>query len=261
MMKKSIFFAVALLCGASLFAQEQETENPISAERPGAGSGTSVLAKKVFQIETGAQYQEFEFGNVKQKYWTYNTTLLRYGLLDNFEIRLSWDAQEIKTEVSGNEINDVMAGFTPLTAGFKIGIVEEKGILPQMAFIGNLFLPFAAATDFKSENTGGQMLLTFSNTLDAQSGITYNLGAQWSGDSSELSYVYAFSYGRSLVGDLSGFAEVYGTLPEDNQGQNSWDAGLSYLISNDFQVDASAGTGFDTDQNFFVNAGVSYRFN
>lgn len=154
-----------------------------------------------------------------------------------------------------------MAGFTPLTASFKIGVAQENGILPQMAFVGNLYLPFAAATDFKPENTGGQMLLAFSNTLDTQSGITYNLGAQWSGDSSELSYLYTFSYGRSLIGDLSGFAEVYGTFPEDSQGQNSWDAGLSYLINNDFQVDASAGTGFDTDQAFFVQAGLSYRFN
>jgi len=258
-MKKTIFLTVAFLCGSFLFAQE--VEEPIATERPGASFGTSVLSKGVFQVETGSQYQELEYGNVKQKYWTYNNLFLRYGLLDNFEVRLSWDAQEIKTEISGNEINDKLAGFTPLTAGFKIGVGQEKGILPEIAFIGNLFLPFAAATDFKPENTGGQMLLAFSNTLDAQSGITYNLGAQWNGDSSEISYLYTFSYGRTLVGDLSAFAEVYGTLPEDNQGQNSWDAGLSYLINNDFQVDASAGTGFDTDQNFFVQAGLSYRFN
>ncbi len=258
-MRKTIFFAVAFLCGTVLFAQE--TEEPIFTERPGASSGTGVLAKGVLQVETGAQYQELKYSNVKQKYWTYNTTQLRYGLLDNFEVRLSWDSQEIKTEVSGKEINDKMAGFTPLTASFKLGVIQEKGILPQMAFIGSLYLPFAAATDFKPENTGGQMVLAFSNTLDAQSGITYNLGAQWSGESSEVSYLYTFSYGRTLIGDLSGFAEVYGTLPEDNQGENSWDAGLSYLINTDFQVDISAGTGFDTDQAYFGQAGASYRFN
>lgn len=258
-MRKTIYFAAAFLCGTVLFGQE--TEEPIATERPGASFSTSVLSKGVFQVETGSQYQEFKYGNVKEKFWTYTTTQLRYGLLDNFEVRLTWDAQEIITEVSGNEIKDKMAGFTPLTASFKIGVAQENGILPQMAFVGNLYLPFAAATDFKPENTGGQMLLAFSNTLNAQSGITYNLGAQWSGDSSEISYLYTFSYGRSLMGDLSGFAEVYGTFPEDSQGQNSWDAGLSYLINNDFQVDASAGTGFDTDQAFFVQAGLSYRFN
>ncbi|MGB3774527.1 MAG: transporter [Leeuwenhoekiella sp.] len=259
MTKKLLFSLITLLCFTISFAQE--AEDPIFTERPGASFGTGVLAKGVFQVETGSQYQVLQYGNVKEKYWTYNNMLLRYGLLDNFEVRLSWDVQEITTEIGGNEINDKMAGFTPLTASFKVGIVEEIGFLPQMAVIGNLFLPFAAGSDFKPENTGGQMLLTFSNTLDAQSGITYNLGAQWSGDSSELSYLYTFSYGRTLVGNLSGFAEVYGSLPEDSQGQNSWDAGLSYLINNDFQLDASAGTGFDTDQDYFVQAGVSYRFN
>jgi len=258
-MRKILLSAFAFLCCATLFAQD--VEEPLFTERPGASSGAGVLAKGVFQIETGSQYQELKYENIREKYWTYNNTLLRYGLLGNFEVRLSWNAEEIVTEVMGMEINNKMAGFTPLTAGFKVGIAQEKGILPQMAVIGNLALPFAAGTDFRPENTGGQMLLTFSNTLDAQSGITYNLGAQWGGDSSEISYLYTFSYGRTIVGDLSAFAEVYGSLPEDNQGQNSWDAGLTYLINNDFQVDASAGSGFDTDQEYFVQAGVSYRFN
>lgn len=258
-MKKIILSALSLLCCATLFAQE--VEEPIFTERPGASFGTGVLQKGVFQVETGSQYQELKYGNVREKFWTYNNTYLRYGLLDNFEVRLSWDAQEITTEVSGVEINDKMAGFTPLIASFKVGIAQENGILPQMAVIGNLFLPFAAGNDFKSDYTGGQMLLAFSNTLDAESSITYNVGVQWDGDAPQPSYSYTLSYGRTIIGDLSGFAEVYGSLPEGDQGENSWDAGFSYLINPDFQLDLSTGTGFDTDQEYFVQAGVSYRFN
>lgn len=113
--------------------------------------------------------------------------------------------------------------------------------------------------NYRTDNTGGEVLLAFSNMLDENSNLDYTLGAGWGDDSAELHYSYAFSYNRSFTKNLGGFVEVYGTLPENSSGQNSWDTGLTYLLNNDLQLDASLGTGFDTDQSILLSAGISYR--
>ncbi len=181
-------------------------------------------------------------------------------MLDNFELRLGWDFQQLTTKQNGEEKPDLKSGFTPLLVGFKVGVTQEQGLLPHIAVIGHLFLPFSAGADYKPDTTGGELLLGFSSTLNEQSSLGYSFGATWGDDSSVVNYTYTFSYNRNFTDDLGVFAELYGALPENSKGQNSWDAGLTYLINNDLQVDASVGSGFDTDQCILLSAGISYRF-
>jgi len=233
---------------------------PMTSDRPGAGTSPSLVGKGSLQLETGVQYESYGSGILKSKVWTFNTSLLRFGLLHNLELRLGRDFQEIRTEINAVKSTDIQSGYTPLLVGLKVGVTEEIGLLPQVGIIGHVFLPFAADNDFKKQNTGAEMLLAFSNTLDENSSLDYVLGANWGNDSAELNYAYAFSYGRCFTTKFGGFFEVYGVLPENSKGQNSWDIGFTYLLNNDLQLDASFGTGFDTDQRILLGAGISYRF-
>ncbi len=241
------------------YAQDTETVIPIATDRPGAGTSPGLVGKGYLQLETAAQYEGYDSGNLRSKVWILNTSLLRFGLLDNLELRLGWDFQEIKTEINGMESSDIQSGYTPLLVGLKVGVTEEYGLLPQIGIIGHIFLPFSAGKDFKPHNTGAEILLAFSNTLDENSSLDYVLGANWGNDSAELNFAYSFSYGRSFTTKFGGFAEVYGVLPENSKGQNFWDIGFTYLLNNDLQLDASFGTGFDNDQSILLGAGISYR--
>lgn len=98
---------------------------------------------------------------MESKVWTFNTTLLRYGLLDNLEVRLGWDFQQIKNKTNSAAPNDFQSGYTPLLVGLKVGVTEENDLLPQVGIIAHLFLPFSAGKDFRTDNTGGESCLRF----------------------------------------------------------------------------------------------------
>ena len=82
----------------TLFAKAQEATTPdLITDRPDATEAPTVVPTGSLQVETGGFYTSFEENDIKQEVFTYNTTLLRYGILDNLELRLGWNFEEGKT--------------------------------------------------------------------------------------------------------------------------------------------------------------------
>ncbi|WAC01178.1 transporter [Lacinutrix neustonica] len=46
---------------------------------------------------------------------------------------------------------------------------------------------------------------------------------------------------------------------ENNKANHLWDAGITYLISNNIQLDATVGTSITTGQDILISTGVSFR--
>ncbi|APD07242.1 hypothetical protein UJ101_01731 [Flavobacteriaceae bacterium UJ101] len=252
-----------LLISVSMFSmyvkgQEYEGYGTIITDRPDQTESPSIVPKGFLQVETGAFYTENEEEGVKNEIMTYNTTLLRYGISKNMELRLGLNYDEDKTKFNGREIAK-SSGFSPLYAGFKIHVVEEKGIVPQIGFLGGLILPFTAAEAFKPEKTGFTGRFAFTHTLSDRSSLSYNLGAEWNGDETGATYQYTAVYGYSFTDKWGGFVEVYGDLPEDRTATHYWDCGVTYLLKDNIQLDVSGGTGFGNEQNVYISGGVSFR--
>lgn len=243
----------------TLLSQENQPLEPLITDRPDATESPIAMPKGFFQLETGAIFESFDDQSVKTETFTYNTTLLRYGLLNNLELRLGWDFIEGNTSINGQQLDDVTSGFNPLLLGFKTTISEEKGLLPTIGFLGHLYLPFTASTDYRPETTGVDFRFSFSNTLSDRSSLSYNLGARWRDDSPEAAYLYTLAYGYGITDKFGVYAELYGDFPEDNKANHLWDAGLTYLINNNFQLDATVGTSFTKGQDILLSAGFSYR--
>ncbi|WGK65722.1 transporter [Croceiramulus getboli] len=249
-----------LIYGSFAWAQQESTAvEPLITDRPDATEAPNLVQRGFLQIETGTFYEEFENGPVTQKAWTLNTMLLRYGLLDNLELRLGWDFQEIRTEIAGTELDNIQSGLQPLLVGAKIGIADRNGFWPQIGLLGHVYLPLSAGQDFRPETTGVDFRFSFDHSLSERSGIAYNIGMQWRDDSPEAAYVYTLAYGYGLTERLGLYAEIYGDLPEDSSPNHSWDAGLTYLVNPDLQLDATIGSGITTDQELLLSAGFSYR--
>ncbi|MHA7058178.1 transporter [Aquimarina sp. M1] len=243
----------------AVFSQENNTIGPLVTDRPDATESPTVVPKGYLQIETGAFYEDAGTNALQQKTTTFNTTLLRYGLLDNLELRIGWDFAEIKTKINGVELEDIDSGLSPLLLGAKIGIAKEQGFLPEIGIIGHLFLPFTAAEDFRPETTAVDFRFSFSHTLNKKSNLSYNLGAAWRNDSPETAYVYTISYGYSITDSFGIYGELYGDLPEDSRANHLWDAGLTYLLTNNIQLDTTIGSGITEGQNLLLSAGISVR--
>ncbi|MBJ7879762.1 transporter [Gelidibacter salicanalis] len=257
---KKLFFILLVGMGInSIVAQENNFSEPLITDRPDATESATAIPKGMLQIETGASYESFEENRIKKEAFTYNTTLLRYGVINNLELRVGWNFEEESVHSNGNQLKDVSSGFSPLLLGFKTTVAQENGWFPEIGFLGHLYLPFMASTDYKPETTGADFVFAFSHTLSEKSSLGYNIGAEWENDSPEIAYIYAISYGLEITNQFGVFAELYGDIPEHNAANHFWDAGVTYLISNNLQLDALVGSSITKGQELLISAGASFR--
>ncbi len=240
-----------------IFAQQERPE--LITDRPDATEAPSVVVRGALQIESGALFTSFEDDVLQTNTTTYNTTLLRFGLLENLELRLGWNFVEQRNKLSTAQEEFIQSGLSPLLLGMKVNITQEKGWLPTIGLIGHLFLPFTASDDFKPQNTSVDFRFAFDHTLSDSSSIAYNLGAQWEADTPGAAYIYTLAYGYSLTDSFGLYAELYGDMPENNSANHYWDAGLTYLVLPNLQLDATVGTSITEGQDVLVSAGFSYR--
>lgn len=243
----------------SLFSQNDDQLEALITDRPDATESSTTTSKGFFQMETGGSYDSFEEMDIKTVNYTYNTTLVRYGLLQNLEMRVGWDFTEGRTKGNENTQENVTSGFSPLLFGFKTTIYQENGWFPEIGFLGHLYLPFTASTDYRPETTGVDFRFAFAHSLSENSSLSYNLGAEWGDDSPEASYVYTIAYGHGITDKLGAYAELYGDFPENSKANHLWDAGLTYLLSNNVQLDATVGSSITKGQDLLLSAGISFR--
>jgi len=257
---KIMLSATLLTTSFSLTAQEDNTSlGALITDRPDQTESPNALSKGFLQVETGASFESFYKNNIKTEYYTFNTTLVRFGLLENLELRLGWDFTEISTKVNGNKLDNVASGINPLLLGFKTSIAKENGAFPEIGFLGHIYLPFAASNDYKPETTGVDFIFAFAHTLSDTASLSYNIGAAWRDDSSEASYVYTIAYGHSISDKLGAYVELYGDMPENSSPNHFWDAGVTYLLSDNVQLDATVGSSITEGQDLLLSAGVSFR--
>ncbi|KAA3624536.1 MAG: transporter [Flavobacterium sp.] len=240
-------------------AQETDEYETLVTDRPDMTESSSTVKPGSLQFESGTYYTSFEENNIKEEVIGFNTTLVRYGLLEGLELRLGWNFEEGRTSINGMKPQDVSSGFSPLLAGAKISVSEENGLLPEIALIGHVILPFSAATDYRPETTGVDFRFSLSHTLSERSSLGYNIGAEWGSDSPEAAYIYTLAYGYSIAENIGLYAELYGDMPEDSRANHYWDAGFTYLLLKNLQLDATVGSSITEGQDLLLSAGVSYR--
>lgn len=257
---KIVAFIMLLIISNISFAQEEQEVSALITDRPDATEASSTVGRGILQIETGGFYDSFKENNIQSENYTFNTTLVRYGILDNIELRLGWNLVEGITKIDGVKLDNVMSGFSPLLLGVKIDITEEKEGLPEIAFIGHIFPLFSASKDYRPETTAVDFRFSLSHTLSENSSLGYNLGAEWGNDSSEAAGVYTIAYGYGITNKFGFYIELYGDLPEDSSANHYWDAGFTYLVNNDLQLDTYFGTSITEGQDILLGLGASYRF-
>lgn len=258
---KIIKICLSLFCIPSVMhSQDADTDRaPFVTDRPDATESPRVVPLGYFQVETGGFYEAFEGNTFSIDRYVFNTTLLRYGLLRNMELRLGWNIEEQTTKINNTDFQNTLRGFSPLVLGVKIGIAEEKSGMPEIGLVGNIYLPFTAGTDFKPETTGVDFRFAFSHTLSKKENLSYNIGAQWGDDSPEAAYIYSLSYGYAITDTFGAYAEIYGDLPENSSANHFWDIGGTYLLKPNVQFDITVGSSFTQGQDILLSAGVSFR--
>lgn len=260
-MKKNIliYTLIIFLFTTSSFAQNDTIPNIIT-DRPTAAVGSYIVPKRTFQIESGIIYSNRNDQTDRKELLSYATTLLRYGVLENFELRLGSSYESSNVYVKETQADSTFSGMGPLTAGFKITIVSEKGIRPELAIVGSITFRHIGHKDYKPTFSYPVGLLSATHTLSKRFSLGYNIGFAYSGETADGFFIYAAYLGFQITDRLWSFVEVYGDFDNGNFPNHKLDGGLTYRLRHNLQIDVSGGTGISQDVNtYFLNAGIAWR--
>lgn len=257
-MKKFVYniitFAALFLFVNLSYAQVEQ----ISPDRPDQTESPSVIPLKSFQFEAGFVFEKNSQNGSTVKNISYASVLMRYGVLNNLELRMEIENVNETTEENGQSTS--RKGVNPVSLGFKINACEEKGLRPAIGFIVNFALPNLASKEFKNDFVGTSINLALENSITNKFSAGYNLGASWDGNNTEPTFFYTLSLSYEISKRISGFAEVYGFMPEKTRADHRFDFGLSVFAMNNLAFDASAGMRItDNAPDYFVNGGFSFR--
>lgn len=255
-MKRLILFISAVITSQLVYGQ---TEKPdLVTDRPDQTEASTLVPIGALQVETGFVYEHDEFEGLELKSYTYNTSLIKYGVNENLELRLI-------TEYLGEwaKLNDVspteIQGFSPIALGVKLRISEEKNFWPQTSMIAHMNFR-TGGKDFKPTYTATDFRFTFAHTLSDKWALSYNLGAQWDGETAEATYLYTLSLACVVTDKMGAFIEGYSFFPERGAADNRIDGGITYKFTPMIQYDISAGIGVsEVSPDYFISTGLSFR--
>lgn len=255
-MKISCLSLIALMFTVGIMAQEEVPE--MSSDRPDAAESPSVLSYKAFQIETGFGIFGSEDDDIKVKGIQYNTTLLRYGLFENAELRFEMNYDAFDQEIAN--MDSSYSGFSPFTVGTKVGVYEGNGIIPELGLLVSFGLPNTGHKDFYLAFLAPEIILAASNEISERVELEYNIGMEWDGFSARASGIYAAALGLELSDKIGLFGELYGEFAEEVDTELSFDAGLVYLLQPNIQLDISGGSGLnEAAKGYFAAVGITWR--
>ncbi|MBN2612039.1 MAG: transporter [Bacteroidales bacterium] len=239
----------------------QNNGSELITDRPDQTESSAIVPAAHIQIETGFAFEHNNTEAFSIESYTMNTTLLRFGLLSNFELRAGLGYQKDRFEPVHSDSAVTTKGLSPLYTGFKVKITDERKWLPEIAFLGGIVIPFTAGKDYKPAHSAVNLRFAFSHTLSDIFSIGYNLGVEFDGESAIPGYFYSLATGIEISDKLGMFIESYGTIYEKGTPEYFADAGFTYLLLPDLQFDISMGKEITKKAaDYFFGTGLSYRF-
>lgn len=224
----------------------------IQTDRPDQTECPFIVPVNYLQFENGFSYEKT---NTDLNEIVAPTILTKYGINDHFELRLTTEYV-----INQNDLDEI-SGLNPIIIGFKTRLLEEKGIIPITSFIGQIGIPKLASNSKKMEYYAPEFRFTMQHTISKKQTLSYNLGAEWNGETPETTFVYTLTTGYSFTEKISGYIEFYGFIPQEEKPDNRFDCGLTYLLNQNQQLDISSGIGFSKiSPDYFVAIGYSFRF-
>ncbi len=243
------YFLLLLCCTHTASGQKLP---PIQLDRPDQTECPFIVPRKNVQVEIGFTYQQTD----RHASSIFMPSMLsKYGVNEKLELRLITELEQAKE----NGATDF--GLNPVKIGFKTKLVEEKGWIPMISFIGHLSLPTIASEKYKAEYYAPSFRFTLQHTLSEKVSLGYNLGAEWDGFTPEPTFIYTLTSGFSLTEKLGSYVEVYGFIPQKDKADHRFDGGFTYLVNNDVMLDISGGAGFSkSSPDYYTSLGFSFRF-
>jgi hypothetical protein len=240
-------FLLAHLPGANVvFAQDL---GPINTERPSFSSSPLALPTGFWQIEAGYQYTR-NVGSNSSKDHTLPNALLRFGFHERLEIQLNWSGY---TRLISDGAKT--KGLKDASLGVKWQVNRADAAVAIGLFAG-VSLP-VGDKEFTSDDYDPEFAVfwTHSGRLD------WFGTAKWSESGNKYKLENAVGINFSATQNTGGYIEYKGSFPEGLGPAHDLNFGVTWLFSDDLQVDLNGGVGLNKRaSDFFVGTGIAYRW-
>lgn len=242
---KYLYFLVLLLISTTAFSQE------IITDRPDQTESSSTILENSFQIEMGMVIQKSDDNHVTS--FAGPSTLIRYGISDKIELRLfnQFESHKIKLDSGDIKTN----GLGDIEVGIKVQVFKKEGVNTEVAFLSHAIIP-TAKDELSNQKIGTINKLSISHSISDAIGLGYNIGYDYVGKTSALTYSVVLGF--SLSDKIGAYIEPFGALAEGGQYEANFDVGLTYLAKDNLQFDVAYGTGLNNDMQY-LSAGFSWN--
>ncbi|MDG1757186.1 MAG: transporter [Bacteroidia bacterium] len=242
----------------------------IETDRPDFTESPNTVPKGALQVETGVIIENDKIdnlgGSIEYLNFTLNTTLIRYGLLENLELRFNW-ANNRNEETQNRLIqggidsnfSSVNSGFETSFVGFKTNLFKKDKI--SIGFLGHLYIPDLSSGDFKADNqkVASELLFPISCQITERFGMAAQYGINWDGFSPNPTTSYTLSFGYAITDQLNCYLEPYGFLSNNGEELHFVNGGFTYLVNDNFQLDLTGGFGLNEEAtDNFISCGASF---
>ncbi len=162
---------------------------------------------------------------------------------------------QVKTPTSFLESR---TGIEDLQVGVKLRILDTKNDRPtSISLLAHAITP-TGTEGFSSNNPGFVSTVIINQQLGTAHSLLANLGYEYSG-LGDGDLLFSLMWGISLSDRLGVFLEPFTRGVELIEFQLSTDAGFTYRLNNNLQLDYTFGVGLNHDMNFHM-AGIGIRF-
>jgi len=262
-MKQNLIIALLALLFPAMGVQAQD-DIDFSPDCPGATTGPDIMPQGSIDWETGFAHEWNRRNGDHERTWLINTSTFRMGLTPYAELRLQLDESATHTP------NDSYAGISAAAIGTKIKLLDGSGAVPKAAFLGTLLLPGNSHSHYLPQHVGIQAHLLFENELSNRFSLGYDVGAEWSGDTSNPDVFFGLCLNYQATNELSFFVESYNGY--NSQKQDDWarpghashfncmsELGAAYMLSPRLQLNVYGDVNLNEPSKYAnVGIGVAY---
>lgn len=237
-----------LLLSVGVSAQTINTDRPDQTE-----SSATVPAGRL-QVETGLLYMTKETNGIDGRTYLLPTSLFRVGISNHFELRAVSQIESFQTVVD-DSITNRSWGVSNFEVGFKVNFWSAKGKRPEVGFLSHLVVPTGSEA-FNDGRAGVINKLAVTHELSEKHTLAYNIGWDYFGQGNGDLF-YSLAWGIGLSDKVGLYVEPYGFYRNLETWVSNLDAGFTYLLQDNVQLDYSFGMGLDNTMNY-QSIGISF---
>ncbi|MFT6717231.1 MAG: hypothetical protein ACJA0Q_001882 [Saprospiraceae bacterium] len=241
-----IAFIFLLLIGS--FSQAQT----IISDRPTKSVRSTVIPKSSLQVETGMSAGFTPGGGQAINRIIAPSSLFRFGVSEYFELRILTQFESFKSPFDLNRTS----GMSDLQIGTKIRLLDKEGEDTKVSWLTQIAVP-TGSRGITTDLYVGINSLAISHVLSENMSLSYNLGYDFYLEKNG-NLTYSVALVTAVNDKVSFFVEPYGQYTRLLTYEASFDAGLTYLIKENLQMDFSFGSGLNHKMNFL---GVGFSWN